>query len=239
MRRAAAGIGRDVLARRIVERRVHQHVIGRSGPDATGGKFVRRRGDVQRDGAHPLLEAVAHDVLPRAMPESSGSISTSVTSTSGQRTASARPAAPTPAPNSTTRSPGRAAVAAASRMASWPTRWPRFFWSAAAGRRARRRRCVSGFGPPIRGRSSCASPASSSSCRATRQCLLIDHDAARQHAERAFQHAHVLVQHHVRNVGALEQRLDRGDQHRVVGPDQLVHDRQPRRRSPAGARCAR
>ena len=64
-------------------------------------------------------------ILSAASAESSGSISTSVTSTSGTRNASASPAAPTPAPNSTTRSPECACVAAASRIASWPTRWPR------------------------------------------------------------------------------------------------------------------
>ena len=57
------------------------------------------------------------------------------------------------------------------------------------------------------------------------QTAIFDHDAARQHAKRAFEHAHVPVQHHVRDVCALEQRLDRGDQHRIVGPDQFVHER--------------
>ena len=57
--------------------------------------------------------------------------------------------------------------------------------------------------------------------------FLIDHNAPRQHAERAFEHAHVLVQHHMRNVGALQQRLDRGDQHRIVGPNEFVHDFRP------------
>ena len=174
-----------------------------------------------------------------AMPESSGSISTNVTSTSGQRTASARPAAPTPAPNSITRSPGRAPVAAASRMASWPTRWPRFFWRDSqppAEHRVvgRLRFRTARSGPQL-----VRQPRILQQLPRDRQVFLIDHDAARQHAERAFQHAHVLVQHHVRDFGALEQRLDRRDQHRIVGPDKLVHNRQPRRPSPAGARCAR
>ena len=65
-----------------------------------------------------------------AMADSSGSISTKVTLTPGTRDATARPAAPTPAPRSATRSPGTASVAAASRIASWPTRWPlRFCFS--------------------------------------------------------------------------------------------------------------
>ena len=87
-----------------------------------------------------------------------------------------------------------------------------------------------------------ARPASSSSCRAAVLMLVVDQDAARQDAERAFQHAHVLVEHHMRDVGALEQRLDRGDQHGIVGADELAQGVSPyqlRRRSSAGARCAR
>ena len=94
--------------------------------------------------------------------------------------------------------------------------------SAAAGRRAPHRRSCPAADRPIAAAAHAPSPASSSSWRADLQMLFVDHDAARQHAERAFEHAHVLVEHHMRNVGALEQRLDRGDQHRIVGPDELA-----------------
>ncbi len=53
--------------------------------------------------------------------------------------------------------------------------------------------------------------------------LVVHQNAPRQDAERAFQHAHVAVEHHMRNFRALEQRFDRGDQHRVVGADELAH----------------
>ena len=52
--------------------------------------------------------------------------------------------------------------------------------------------------------------------------LVVDQDAARQDAERAFKHAHVPVEHHMRDLGALEQRFDRGDQDRVIGTHQFV-----------------
>ena len=56
-----------------------------------------------------------------------------------------------------------------------------------------------------------------------RRLLVLDQHAARQHAERAFQHAHVLVEHHVADSGALEQRLDRRYQDRVIGANDLAH----------------
>ena len=52
--------------------------------------------------------------------------------------------------------------------------------------------------------------------------LFIDNDASRQHAEGALENAHMLIQHQMRDVSALEQRLDRSDEHRVVGTDKLV-----------------
>src|ERR1700751_1880914 len=51
--------------------------------------------------------------------------------------------------------------------------------------------------------------------------LVMDQDSPRQDAERAFDHAHVLVQHHVMDIGAVEQRADRRNQHDVVGPNQF------------------
>ena len=51
--------------------------------------------------------------------------------------------------------------------------------------------------------------------------VLMDQDAAGQHAERALDDAHVLVQHQMMDVGAVEQRADRGNQHHIVGPNQF------------------
>src|SRR6266516_4092454 len=166
-------------------------------------------------------------ILSRAKVTSAGSISTSVTSRRGTRNASARPAAPTPANRSTARSPGLAWVAAASRIASWPTRWP---W----------RGCRSASRPPST--ASCVVSATRSSRIGTKLAakarrlqqaargggmLLGDQDAARQNAERAFEHAHVLVEHVMGNSGALQQGTDRRNQHRVIGANQLAHTRLP------------
>ena len=54
--------------------------------------------------------------------------------------------------------------------------------------------------------------------------VLLHQDAARQNADRAFQHAHVAVEHDVGDVGAVEQRLDGGDQHGVVGADDFAQE---------------
>ena len=51
--------------------------------------------------------------------------------------------------------------------------------------------------------------------------VLMDQDAARQHAERSLDDAHVLVQHQMMDIGAVEQRADRGNQHDIVGPNQF------------------
>jgi len=51
--------------------------------------------------------------------------------------------------------------------------------------------------------------------------VFMDQDPARQHAERAFDHAHVLVQHQMMNIGAVEQGADRRNQHDIVGPNQF------------------
>jgi len=56
-----------------------------------------------------------------------------------------------------------------------------------------------------------------------RQMLAPDDDAPRQHANLAVQHAHVLIEHHVRNVRAREQCFNSTDQHRIVGANDLVH----------------
>src|SRR6266849_2511746 len=166
-------------------------------------------------------------ILSRAKVTSAGSISTSVTSRPGTRNASARPAAPTPANRSTARSPGLARVAAASRIASWPTRWP---W----------RGCRNASRPPSTASRVVSAPCSScigaelvAKARALQQparcdgMFFGDQDAARQDAERAFQHAHVLVEHMMGNSGALQQGADRRNQHRVIGANQFAHTRLP------------
>jgi hypothetical protein len=49
----------------------------------------------------------------------------------------------------------------------------------------------------------------------------VNEDPARQDAERALDHAHVLVQHQMMDIGAVEQCTDCGNQHDIVGPDQF------------------
>src|SRR5947199_9375016 len=51
--------------------------------------------------------------------------------------------------------------------------------------------------------------------------LLMDQNPARQHAERALDDAHVLVQHQMMDVGAVEQGADRRHQHDIVGSQQF------------------
>jgi hypothetical protein len=53
--------------------------------------------------------------------------------------------------------------------------------------------------------------------------IVVDQNAARQYTERAFEHAHVLVQHHVRDARAIKQGADSGHQHRVVGTNNFTH----------------
>ena len=47
--------------------------------------------------------------------------------------------------------------------------------------------------------------------------VLVDENPPRQNAERALDHAHVLVENQMMDVGAIEQRADRRNQHHVVG----------------------
>ena len=224
MRRAAAGIGRDILPRRIVERRIHQHAIGRAradSPRAANSSAAAVTSSVTAR-ARPV-EAVARDILGGDVGKLRIDLHqrhVDVRDPHRQR----KPAAPTPAPKSTARSPGRAAVAAASRMASWPTRWPRFFCFSRSRPPSTASSVVSGFWPrPDRRPQLVAEAGVLQKLARDLLMLVVDQDAARQDAERAFQHAHVLIEHHMRDVGALEQRLDRGDQHRVVGADEFVH----------------
>src|SRR5438067_2228087 len=109
----------------------------------------------------------------------------------GLRRASASPAAPTPAPKSATRSPGWIAVAAASRMASCPARWPRFGW---------RKRNWSPRNPSsvtsacsLIGPQFVAEPCVGEDLPRLLLVVFMHQDPARQHAERTFDHAHVLI----------------------------------------------
>ena len=47
--------------------------------------------------------------------------------------------------------------------------------------------------------------------------LVVDQHAARQDAKRTFEHAHIAVDDHVPNFGAIEQSFDRRDQYGIVG----------------------
>ena len=51
----------------------------------------------------------------------------------------------------------------------------------------------------------------------------VDHDAARQDADRAVEHAHVLVGHEMPDAGIAQQRFDEGDDDGVVGADEFFH----------------
>ena len=85
-------------------------------------------------------------------------------------------------------------------------------------------KCVLGaFGQPAQSsaRNSWARPASAEDLSRLAVVVLMNQDPARQHAERAFDDAHVLVQHQMMDVGAVEQRADRRNQHDIVGPNQF------------------
>jgi len=51
--------------------------------------------------------------------------------------------------------------------------------------------------------------------------FLMDQDPARQDAERALDNAHILVEHEMMDLGAVEQRADRRNQHDIIGPNQF------------------
>src|ERR1700743_3958980 len=106
-------------------------------------------------------------------------------------------------------------------MASWPTRWPRsgcrntsrpprtassLALSAGIGAKLV---AVTGFGQQFsRGG----------------DLILADQDAPLKSADRAFQHADILIGKQMRDPGAVEQRLDRRDQYGIIGPDQFAQD---------------
>ena len=52
--------------------------------------------------------------------------------------------------------------------------------------------------------------------------ILMDQNSARQDAERAFDDAHVLIQHQMMDIRPVEQRADRRNQHYIIGPNQFA-----------------
>jgi len=51
--------------------------------------------------------------------------------------------------------------------------------------------------------------------------VLMHEDSSRQDTERSLDHAHVLIQHQMVDIGAIEQRADGRNQHDVVGANQF------------------
>src|SRR5207253_10431518 len=51
--------------------------------------------------------------------------------------------------------------------------------------------------------------------------VLVNQNTARQDTERSLDDTHVLVQHQMMDIGAVEQRADCRNQHDIVGPDQF------------------
>ena len=68
------------------------------------------------------------------------------------------------------------------------------------------------------------------------QIVLGHQHAARQNSDGAFQHAHILIEHQMLDVRAIEQCADGRHQNDIVGADQFLHEA---RRSSPGARCDR
>src|SRR5262245_16118871 len=174
---------------------------------------ARSRQSTLTRSAKALVRALAV-----ASAQSCGSISTRATARPGTRAASARPAAPTPLPSSTARSPGSAAVAAASRMASCPIRCPRLG-------------CLSRNLPPSTASSVTSAgigtklvpePGLPQQSAGVIDAAFVDHYPARQDADGAFEHAHVLVEQEMGNVGGIEQSLHGRHQHGIVGTHEFA-----------------
>src|SRR3954471_23739685 len=144
------------------------------------------------------------------------------------RAASASPAAPTPAPSSTTSSPRRAGHDAASRIASWPKRWPR------AGCRSRSLPSSTASSvnwptprsPRIRAQLGPEAGISKEPAGG-RNLVFRDEHALRQDTDRPFQHAHVLVEHDMRDLGRIEQGPDGRDNNRIIGANEFTHTVSP------------
>jgi len=52
--------------------------------------------------------------------------------------------------------------------------------------------------------------------------LIVNQDAARQDAKRSFDDAHILVEHQMMDIGAVQQRANRRNQDDIVGPYQFA-----------------
>src|SRR6516162_3064181 len=184
-------------------------------------------------GGAPTSSATARTRAPSALIwmfssascASSASISTRITSSLGTRDASANPAAPTPDPRSTANSSGRASVAAASRMASWPTRCPRSGWRKISRPPSTASSVVARSGTIRRKLVGEASVFEQTSRRL--ELFLSDQDATRQDPEGPLEHAHVLIEDEMRDVGALQERLDGREENLIVGANEFTHTRLP------------
>jgi hypothetical protein len=53
--------------------------------------------------------------------------------------------------------------------------------------------------------------------------VLVDQDPARQDTKRSLDDAHILIEHQMVDVGAVEQRSYRRNKHDVVGSNQFPH----------------
>src|SRR5579863_9555258 len=53
--------------------------------------------------------------------------------------------------------------------------------------------------------------------------ILVDENPARQNAKRPLDDAHILVEHQMMDIGAVEQCANRRNQHDVVGSNQFPH----------------
>jgi hypothetical protein len=51
--------------------------------------------------------------------------------------------------------------------------------------------------------------------------ILMDQDTAGQHAKRAFDDAHILVEHQMMDIRPIEQRADGGNQNDIIGANQF------------------
>jgi len=57
--------------------------------------------------------------------------------------------------------------------------------------------------------------------------FLRDQDATRQDPEGPLEHAHVLIEDEMWNVGALQERLDGREENLIVGANEFTHTRLP------------
>jgi hypothetical protein len=62
--------------------------------------------------------------------------------------------------------------------------------------------------------------------KATRRLdiLFRDEQTPWQNPDRAFQHAHVLIKQQMGDFGSIQESLNGGNQHGVVGANKLAHD---------------